>query len=107
MPRHLRAIAVTIVETEQGGFEWCLLEQSGKRWTTQLTAEESLRSYRKAMAAGLLALQGLIEDLDAGPREGDDAGEAVDDGAEAEAPESEPASVRKTAAGPFGFGKLK
>lgn len=47
-------------------------------------------AYAKAMAAGLLALQGMIDDLDDGPRE------------------SEPATrPAKRAAFAFAFGSLK
>lgn len=64
----LRSIAVSVEEVERGDFEWVLFEH-GVEWTLLKRANRPTASYSKAMAAGLLALQGLIEDLDAGPRE--------------------------------------
>ncbi len=64
----LRHIAVTVEEPDAGEFEWVLLEQ-GVEWTAVKRAKRPTASYAKAMAAGLLALQEIVEDLDAGPRE--------------------------------------
>jgi hypothetical protein len=85
----LRNIAVTVEEPETGEFEWMLLEQ-GVEWAPLKRAERPSASYAKAMAAGLLALQDMIDDLDAGPRE-----------AEIEVPQA-----KRTPFG-FGFGGLK
>ena len=64
----LRSIAVSVEEVEPGAFEWVLFEQ-GIEWSLLKRANRPTVSYAKAMAAGLLALQGMIDDLDAGPRE--------------------------------------
>lgn len=64
----LRHIAVTVEEPEVGEFEWVLLEQ-GAEWATFRRARRPAASYAKAMAAGLLALQEMVDDLAAGPRE--------------------------------------
>jgi hypothetical protein len=85
----LRSIAVSVEEVEPGAFEWVLFEQ-GIEWSLLKRANLPTGSYAKAMAAGLLALQGMIDDLDAGPREEE---------AEERAP--------KRATFGFGFGGLK
>ena len=85
----LRNIAVTVEELETGAFEWVLLEQ-GVEWAPLKRAKRPTASYAKAMAAGLLALQHMIEDLDAGPRE-----------------EATEARLQKRATFGFGFGGLK
>ena len=64
----LRNIAVTVEEPEAGEFEWVLLEQ-GVEWAPLKRAKRPTASYAKAMAAGLLALQEMVDDLDAGPRD--------------------------------------
>lgn len=89
MPGALRAIAVTVEEPEPGAFVWVLLEQ-GVDWAP-LRAGRPSKSYATAMANGLLALQGLIDDLETGPRE----------------PEAERAPAKKHATFGFGFGVLK
>ena len=85
----LRSIAVTVEETTPGAFEWVLLERSIE-WAPLHRAKRPLATYAKAMAAGLLALQDLVDDLDAGPREAE---------ADAQPP--------KRANFGFGFGGLK
>jgi hypothetical protein len=47
---------------------WLLLEQDVE-WMPLQRAERPTKSYAKAMADGLFALQALITDLDVGPRE--------------------------------------
>jgi hypothetical protein len=64
----LRHIAVTVEEPEIGQFKWGLLEQ-GTEWAAFRRSKRPAASYAKAMAAGLLALQEMVDDLDAGPRE--------------------------------------
>ena len=89
----LRSIAVTVDETTPGAFVWRLLEHTAGDWTPLDAAQGPSGSYSESMAAGLLALQALIDDLDAGPR---------DEGhTEAPPPRSDPL------ARPFGFGTLK
>lgn len=90
MPGALRAIAVTVEEPKPGAFVWVLLEQ-GLEWAPLLRAEQPSKSYARAVANGLLALQGLIADLEIGPRE----------------PETERAPSKKHATFGFGFGVLK
>jgi len=85
----LRSIAITIEEAEEGGFVWVLLEQAVE-WLPMKRAEQPTKSYAKAMADGLLALQVLIADLDVGPRE----------------PASTGSPVKREKFG-FGFGLLK
>lgn len=93
MVQLLRSIAVTVEEREPGSFVWRLLEHASGEWTSLDVARRSSTSYAKSMAAGLLALQALIEDLDAGPRE--------------EATAEEPKAGANPLASPFGFGTLK
>ncbi|CAA2109343.1 hypothetical protein [Variovorax paradoxus] len=67
----LRRIAVHVDEPRPGKFEWVLneaLSPSSESWTPLDRAKRPVDSYRKAMALGLLALQALVDDLDAGPR---------------------------------------
>lgn len=85
----LRSIAVTVEETDADAFEWVLLER-GADWSPIRRAKRPIATYAKAMAAGLLALQEMVDDLDAGPRE-------------AEAAAQPP---RRATFG-FGFGSLK
>lgn len=85
----LRSIAVTVEETDADAFEWVLLER-GVEWAPLRRAKRPVATYAKAMAAGLLALQAMVDDLDAGPRE-----------AEAAAQPPQRATFG------FGFGSLK
>jgi hypothetical protein len=89
----LRAIAITVEEEEPGAFVWRLLEREGTEWTSLDTASRSVGSYAKSMAAGLAALQALIDDFDAGPRE--------------EVRTRPSTGHRNASAKPFGFGTLK
>lgn len=84
----LRHIAVTVEEPENGQFEWVLLERSTE-WAAFRRAKRPAASYARAMAAGLLALQEMVDDLEAGPRE--------------EPAEAPPSRARFG----FGFGGLK
>ena len=67
----LRRIAVFVDEPEPGWFAWSLIEagEDLANWSQIDSAEDWLRSYQLAMAAGLLALQAMVGDLDRGPRE--------------------------------------
>lgn len=85
----LRSIAVTVEEAAPDAFEWVLLER-GAEWAPIGRAKRPVATYAKAMAAGLLALQAMVDDLDAGPRE-----------AEADAQPPQRATFG------FGFGSLK
>ena len=64
----LRSIAVTVEEVRPGAFEWVLLEYTAD-WAPMTRSERPTKSYAKAMAAGLFALQNMVDDLDVGPRE--------------------------------------
>lgn len=64
----LRLIAVHVEEPQPGGFEWVLTERQGSDWAELQRAGDAVPRYRRAMADGLLALQTLVDDLDAGPR---------------------------------------
>ncbi|MBT2325223.1 hypothetical protein J7E62_23105 [Variovorax paradoxus] len=100
MVDHLRSIAVTVEEPAPGAFYWLLLERraDGQAWDELKRSQTDFESYRRAVAEGLLALQGMIDDLDAGPRqEGEEQGEDEDEDAD---------PVGKPAAGPSGFGGL-
>ena len=83
----LRRIAVTVVEDEAGAYRWRLVELGDERWQVLGEQPRAMASYKAAMAAGLLELQGMVEDLDAGPREA----------------QAEPARAAKGGAA-FGFG---
>jgi hypothetical protein len=85
----LRPIAVTVEEQAPGAFAWVLLEQAVE-WLPIKRADRPIGSYAAAMAAGLLALQDMVDDLESGPRE------AMPD-----------ATSPKRAAFGFGFGGLK
>lgn len=65
----LRRIAVTVVEEEEGAYRWRLIEQYGEGWHVLKQQPRSMGTYKAAMAAGLLELQKMIDDLDVGPRE--------------------------------------
>lgn len=84
----IRRIAVYVDEPEPGWFAWTLTEadEAMSNWTQIEHADEWVGSYKEAMAAGLLALQLMIPDLDAGPRE------------------EPPAEAKKPMASNFGFG---
>ena len=83
----LRSIAVTVTEEEEGAYRWRLVELDEERWQVLSEQPRAAKTYKAAMAAGLLALQKMVEDLDVGPRE----------------PEAESRRPDSTAVG-FGFG---
>ncbi|NVM92816.1 hypothetical protein FHT32_006509 [Variovorax sp. SG517] len=65
----LRHIAITVVENTQGAYRWRLIELDEAGWRVLREQPRPVRSYKAAMAAGLLQLQGMIDDLDVGPVE--------------------------------------
>jgi len=83
----LRNIAVTVTEDEEGAYRWRLVELEDERWQVLGRQRRAVKTYQAAMAAGLLELQAMIDDLDLGPRE----------------PEAEPRRPAKSGSG-FGFG---
>lgn len=88
----LRHIAVHVEEPKPGRFAWVLSERGEHGWQALDTSAAPRTSYRQAMADGLLALQSLVDDLDAGPRSAD--GTATED---------KPAAARSY----FGFGPAR
>lgn len=97
MPAALRHIAVHVEEPRPQDFRWVLTEQEGDAWRPIGKATAADATYRQAMAHGLLALQALVDDLDAGPRRA--AADAAAPRQQAAAPEEAPAT-----SGFFGFG---
>ncbi|MET3441411.1 hypothetical protein ABIC94_002169 [Variovorax paradoxus] len=65
----LRRIAVTVLEEEEGAYRWRLVELEGESWYVLSQQARSMKTYKAAMAAGLLELQKMIDDLDVGPRD--------------------------------------
>jgi hypothetical protein len=76
----LRRIAVTVTEDEEGAYRWRLIELGDERWQVLKEQPRAVETYKAAMAAGLLELQGMVEDLDAGPREVEPQGKAEQPG---------------------------
>ncbi|QRF60212.1 hypothetical protein [Variovorax paradoxus] len=68
----LRHLAVTVIQSASKAYRWCIgeLTPDGK-WSAVDEQEEAAKDYSAAMAAGLVQLQGLVEDLAVGPREED------------------------------------
>jgi hypothetical protein len=103
MADQLRSLAVTVEEPRAGDFVWVLGERAGESWQTLKRGRAPQATYREAMAAGLLVLQGMVDDLDIGPR--------VETGQEDAAAPAEPDASRKDPAVAgrkrlFGFGPL-
>ena len=84
----LRRIAVTGIEGEEGAYRRRLVELKGDGWDVLNQQSRSMKTYKAAMAAGLLELQKMVDDLDVGPR---------DD-------EPEPAKAGNKSGSVFGFG---
>ncbi|WP_431111957.1 hypothetical protein [Variovorax paradoxus] len=76
----LQSIAVTVIEVEEGAYRWRLVElgdeEEGQGWSVLRQQPRSMKTYKAAMAAGLLELQKMIDDLDVGPRDNEEAGPA-------------------------------
>lgn len=74
----LRSIAVTVIEVEEGAYRWRLVElgdeELGQGWSVLRQQPRAMKTYKAAMAAGLVELQKMIEDLDLGPREQEEPG---------------------------------
>jgi len=68
----LRHIAVYVEEPSAGEFRWVLIERAGKYWGVIDKSDSAAETYQKAMAEGLIALQRMVEDLEVGPRAGED-----------------------------------
>ena len=93
----LRSIAVTVFEDKESAYRWRLVELEEESWRVLRQQPRAMKSYKAAMAAGLVELQQMIEDLDAGPRE-----DEPERKPEPQA-ESAPAEGKKGGAA-FGFG---
>ena len=66
----LRLLAVHVAEPDPGQFEWVITERVNEdRWREIHRAEDGYKTYKSAMANGLVALEEMISDLDVGPRE--------------------------------------
>jgi hypothetical protein len=101
----LRSIAVTVIEVEEGAYRWRLVELDsngeggtggegagggeGQGWRVLRQQPRAMKTYKAAMAAGLLELQKMIVDLDLGPRDEE---------------EPRPAKPAKKSGPVFGFG---
>lgn len=111
----LRLISIHIEEPEAGSFQWVTMERVGKQWTEVARASEAQHTYKQAMATGLIALEGMISDLDVGPRKALDESneERTDLRTEAETVRSTAAkATHSTDAKPksaayFGFGPIR
>ncbi|CAN7762264.1 hypothetical protein LJR039_007148 [Pseudorhodoferax sp. LjRoot39] len=98
----LRQIAVHVEEPHSGKFTWVLTERAGEDWQPLSRAQSPVRSYKLAMAEGLLALQDLVQDLDLGPRARQ---EKADTPSASAAPR--PASTTPAKGAYFGFGPAR
>ena len=112
MPDILRTIAVHVDEPEPLAFFWVLTERSGSgasaRWVELQRARTATDRYQPAMAAGLEALQALVDDLDIGPRRA--AGAASSEAPPDPAPDDTadaPPTARPKAGSLFGFGPAR
>lgn len=104
----LRHIAVYVEEPKPGRFVWVLVELKGHDWHRLDVCDSPVASYQTAMAQGLLALQGRVENLDVGPREAGAPNQQSDANArrpiaKRAAPAVEPESGKPY----FGFGPVK
>ena len=101
----LRSVAVTVLEDSKGAYRWRLVELEEDNWRLLRQQPRAMKTYKAAMAAGLVELQAMVEDLDVGPREEELGSEAERESA----PEPEPTTGsdheegRKKGAA-FGFG---
>lgn len=74
MPSELRQISIHVEEPEAGNFLWVLTERaSHDEWKVCREADAEVRTYKQAMADGLLVLEGMVDDLAIGPRRPDSA----------------------------------
>jgi len=104
----LRHIAVHVEEPETGEFAWVLMERKGGRWQEMGRSKSPEATYKAAMAAGLVALQAMVEDLDVGPRP-DEASRVRAKGVHRRARETLDAPAKEAAPAKlyFGFGPAR
>lgn len=109
MTNTLRLIAVHVEETAVSRYQWVLTERAeAHEWHELDRSASTVTTYKKAMAQGLLALQALIDDPDAGPRrkasprkgDSEERGSPVPEVAEPDIPASRKGSL-------FGFGPAR
>lgn len=68
----LRHLAVTVIQSANKAYRWRMAELTPDgKWFAVDEQRDSEKTYGAAMAAGLVQLQGMIEDLAVGPREED------------------------------------
>lgn len=68
----LRHLAVTVIQSADKAFRWRLVElMPDGKWFTVDEQQGAEKTYSAAMTAGLVQLQGMVEDLAVGPREED------------------------------------
>jgi len=68
----LRHLAVTVIQSADKAYRWRVAELTPDgKWFTLDEQQGSEKTYCAAMAAGLVQLQGMVEDLAVGPREED------------------------------------
>ena len=99
----LRSVAVTVLEDSKGAYRWRLVELEEDNWRLLRQQPRAMKTYKAAMAAGLVELQAMVEDLDVGPREEELGSEAERESAPAPASGSDHEEGRKKGAA-FGFG---
>ncbi|MBV7542679.1 hypothetical protein [Acidovorax sp. sic0104] len=64
----LRLLAIHVAEPDPGKFEWVITERVNDQWIEIERAEDGYKTYKAAMASGLVALEEMVSDLDVGPR---------------------------------------
>jgi hypothetical protein len=111
----LRLLAIHVAEPDPGQFEWVITERVNEdQWKEIDRAKDGYKTYKTAMAGGLVALEEMVADLDAGPRrdaeqtdppqippEGRDQ-PATSDGKDAASPKGQPGNDAY-----FGFGPIR
>jgi len=112
----LRRVALHVEEVRAGRYQWVLSEVAdadSAPWTPIDRAASLASTYREAVAQGLLALQGMVDDLDTGPRQAQAAADdeiEQDPKAEHHAPDGDNTPAHEKAEGAhtaFGFGLVK
>lgn len=116
MVDELRLLAVHVEESHPGRFEWVITERRSRdQWEEIDRATHWRGSYKEAMADGLVSLEGLIDDLDRGPRRTLDRRSAPEEDSKVKGPPTQsddeqdvltpPAKPKK--APYFGFGPIR
>ena len=103
----LRVIAIHVEEPEPDHYVWVLTERSGKDWEEVGRADAPTARYQHAMADGLLSLQAMVSDLDAGPRTPKAKAKRDRPAPPGEAAPAEPAAGATPRRAYFGFGPAR